>query len=52
MIYVLTFLIGLVIGYVVESIRDMLSDGEEYISLTSKGREYLESLDKDDDLRD
>ena len=50
MIYVLTFLVGLVIGYVVESIRDMLTDGEEYISLTPKGREYLERLDEDDDL--
>ena len=50
MIYVLTFLIGVAIGYAVESVREMLSDEEEYISLTPKGREYLESLDKDDDL--
>ena len=52
MIYVLTFLIGVVVGYVVESIRDMLTDEEEYISLTPKGREYLESLREDDDLQD
>ena len=49
MIYVLTFLVGLAIGYAVELIRDMLTDEEEYISLTPKGREYLEKLNKDND---
>lgn len=47
--YVLLLLTGLAIGYLIELLfASFPDDDEEYISLTEKGRQYLEDQDKDD----
>ena len=49
MIYILMLLAGLAAGYLIETLfASFPEEEEEYISLTEKGRQYLEDQDKDD----
>ena len=53
MTYVLTFIVGFTLGYLVEGFRDMLTDRrieedeEEYIQITEKGLQWLKDKDND-----
>lgn len=49
MIYFLMILAGLAAGYLIETLfASFPEEEEEYISLTEKGRKYLEDKDEDE----